>query len=93
MNRSVLNAITSIDEDPWVAAAVIAFNIARTTAVASLMRAARWAAMRTRLINIPALIATTGRRLVLHLPTRWPWAPGWELLWSTATSPPAPTTA
>ncbi|WP_278258219.1 transposase [Nocardioides convexus] len=74
----------------WVAAAVIAFNIARATAVASSMQTARWATVRTRLINIPARIATTGRRLVLHLPTRWPWARGWELLWSTATSPPAP---
>lgn len=75
----------------WVATAVIAFNIARGTAVAAAMRTARWATLRTRLINIPARIATTGRRLVLHLPTRWPWAPGWELLWSTATGPPAAT--
>jgi len=74
----------------WVAAAVIAFNIARATAVASSMRTARWATLRTRIINIPARIATTGRRLVLHLPTRWPWALGWELLWSTGTGPPNP---
>lgn len=76
----------------WVAAAVIAFNIARAAAVASSMRTARWATLRTRIINIPARIATTGRRLVLHLPTRWPWALGWELLWSTGTGPPAPAT-
>ena len=72
----------------WVALAVIAFNIARATAVAAAMRTARWATVRTRIINVPARIATTGRRLVLHLPTHWAWSGGWEQLWSTATSPP-----
>lgn len=76
----------------WVAHAVIAFNLARATAVAAAMRTARWATLRTRIINIPARIAATGRRLVLHLPTHWPWASGWELLWATATGPPLATT-
>ena len=71
----------------WVACRVITFNIARAAAVAALMRTARWATLRTRLINIPARIATTARRLVLHLPTHWPWSPGWESLWATATDP------
>lgn len=73
----------------WVAHSVIAFNIARATAVAAQMRSARWATLRTRIINIPARIATTGRRLALHLPQHWPWTSSWELLWSTATGPPA----
>ena len=76
----------------WVACAVIAFNIARATAVAASMRTARWATLRTRIINVPARIATTGRRLVLHLPTHWPWATDWEQLWSTATGPPTAAT-
>lgn len=76
----------------WVSCAVIAFNIARATAVAASMRTARWATLRTRIINIPARIAATGRRLVVHLPRHWPWAPDWELLWSTATSPPTAVT-
>jgi hypothetical protein len=76
----------------WVACAVIGFNIARATAVAAAMHTARWATLRSRVINIPARIAATGRRLVLHLPTHWPWAPGWESLWSTATGPPRPAT-
>ena len=76
----------------WVACAVIAFNIARATAVAASMRTARWATLRTRIINIPARIAATGRRLILHLPTHWPWATDWESLWSTATGPPAAVT-
>lgn len=76
----------------WVSLAVIAFNIARATAVAAHMRTARWATLRTRIINIPARIATTARRLDLHLPTHWPWSPGWDSLWSTATRPPTPIT-
>ena len=76
----------------WVACSVIAFNIARAAAVAAGQHHARWATLRTRIINIPARIATTGRRLVLHLPTHWPWSSGWESLWSAATGPP-PTVA
>ena len=76
----------------WVACSVLAFNIARATAVAAAMRTARWATVRTRILNIPARIATTGRRLVLHLPTHWPWAPGWESLWAAATGPPTAVT-
>ncbi len=56
----------------WVACAVIAFNIARAAAVAAGQTRARWATLRTRVINVPGRIATTGRRLVLHLPTHWP---------------------
>ncbi|MCL2541298.1 MAG: IS1380 family transposase [Nocardioidaceae bacterium] len=73
----------------WLAHAVIAFNIARASAVAACMRTVRWATLRRRIINIPGRIATTGRRLVVHLPSHWPWSGGWDLLWSTATGPPA----
>jgi len=73
----------------WLAHAVIAFNLARAAAVATGMARARWATLRTRIINVPARIAATGRRLVLHLPTGWPWAPGWQTLHELATGPPA----
>ena len=78
----------------WVACAVIAFNLARATAVASCMPLTRWATVRARIINLPARIATTGRRLIMHLPVRWPWTPAWEALWDTATAtgPPPPAT-
>lgn len=72
----------------WVSLAMIAFNISRASAVAAGMATARCASLRTQIINIPARIAATGRRLVLHLPTHWPWSPGWEMLWATATGPP-----
>lgn len=72
----------------WVAHAVIAFNLARAATVAAGQPRARWATVRTRLIHVPARIAATGRRLVLHLPRHWPWRTGWEQLWHNATGPP-----
>lgn len=72
----------------WVAHAVIAFNLARAAGVATDQQRARWATLRTRIINVPARIASTGRRLILHLPHHWHWASNWETLWSTATGPP-----
>ena len=72
----------------WVALAVITFNIARTAAVAADLAKTRWATLRRKLINIPGRVAATGRRLVLHLSTHWPWADAWEALHAVATSPP-----
>lgn len=76
----------------WVSLAVLAFNLARATAVAANMRAARWSSLRRKVIEIPGRIATTSRRLDLHLPVHWPWARAWELLWTTATGPPVAVT-
>ncbi|MBL8928480.1 MAG: transposase, partial [Kineosporiaceae bacterium] len=70
----------------WVAFAVIAFNLARAAAAAAGMRTARWATLRRRIIDVPARIASTSRRLHLHLPTHWPWSQAWNLLWDNATS-------
>ena len=77
----------------WVAMAVIAFNLARATAVAADMKAARWATVRRKIINVPARVATTGRRLILHLPLAWPWAGNWETVYTLATGPPPAATA
>jgi len=77
----------------WVACAVIAFNLARATAVAAGMAAARWASLRRKIINVPARVASTGRRLILHLPQAWPWADHWEMVHATATGPPPAATA
>ena len=71
----------------WAALSAIAFNLARATAVAADLTTARWASLRTKIINIPARIAATGRRLLLHLPARWPWATSWQTLWANATGP------
>jgi hypothetical protein len=76
----------------WVGLAVIAFNIARAADATSPDRHHRWATLRTQLINVPARIATTGRRLVLHLPRDWRWAQAWQALWDAATRPRATAT-
>jgi hypothetical protein len=70
---------------------VTAFNLARAATVAAGQRRARWASLRTRIINIPARVASTSRRLDLHLPTDWPWQAAWNNLWAVATGPPATT--
>ena len=72
----------------WLALACLAFNLLRAAGAAASVRhaKARWSTLRTHLIAVPARVASTGRRLVLHLPTDWPWAPAWQDLWTTATT-------
>ncbi len=72
----------------WAACAVIAFNLAHAAAVAADLPRTRWATLRTKIINVPGRIATTGRRLLLHLPTDWTFEPAWNRLWEIATGPP-----
>lgn len=76
----------------WLACTVLAFNLARAAAHGAAMPRARAATIRTAIVAVPARVARTGRRLVMHLPARWPWAPAWAALWDRATSPPAPAT-
>ncbi len=77
----------------WLALGCTAFNIMRAAGAAASTRhaKARWDTLRTHLIDVPARVASTARRLVLHLPKDWPWAPDFEDLWATATTwPPRP---
>ena len=46
---------------------------------------ARWATLRTQLINVPGRVASSARRLTLHLPLDWPWADAWQELFQAAT--------
>ena len=52
---------------------------------------ARGATLRRRIIAVPARLARPARKPILHLPTRWPWAPAWLSLWNNLNdrSPPA----
>lgn len=76
----------------WLACSVIAFNLSRAAAVAAGTPTARMSTMARTIIAVPARLATTSRRLVMHLPTRWPWRHAWQNLWEAATSPPTPAT-
>jgi Transposase DDE domain group 1 len=73
----------------WLALKITAFNLLRAAAAAASARhaRARWATLRRRLIDVPAQVASTARRLVLHLPRHWPWQTAWQDLWTAATSP------
>ena len=73
----------------WLALAAIAYNLLRAAGVAAGTRhtKARWTTLRRHLITIPARIATSARRITLHLPTNWPWQHDVTDLWATATRP------
>ena len=43
--------------------------------------------LRTQLVTVPARVASSARRLTMHLPTKWHWASAWDNLWATATTP------
>jgi len=82
----------------WLAHTVIAFNLARAAGVAASTShaRARWATLREELINIPGRVASSARRLTLHLPAQWHWAAAWQALFhvaTAATGPPTPATS
>lgn len=78
----------------WLVCAVMAFNLTRAAATltktTSLARATT-ATIRRKLINLPARIASSSRRLRLHLPSSWPWQAAWTTLYDTLF--PRPTAA
>ena len=77
----------------WALCAAIAHNLlhAAGTLAGQSHTVARGATLRRRLITVPARLARPARAPVLHLPSRWPWAPAWLRLWDQAIghSPPA----
>ncbi len=73
----------------WLVLAAIAHNLTR--ALAALAgdghHRARTATIRRKLIAVPARIASSARRVRLHLPTDWPWRTALEALFSTPAPP------
>ena len=74
----------------WLVLAVIAFNLTR--AAASLtdpqIAKATTATIRRKLITVPARVATSARRVTLHLPQAWPWENAWTALFDRVSDPP-----
>jgi hypothetical protein len=74
----------------WLVLAVIAFNLTR--AAASLtdpqLAKATTATIRRKLIIVPARVATSARRVALHLPRAWPWETAWTALFDRVSDPP-----
>jgi len=77
----------------WLVLAVIAFNLTRAAATLTgapgLVRATT-ATMRRTLITVPARVATSARKVILHLPRGWPWQHAWTVLFERVHAPPAP---
>lgn len=68
----------------WLVAAAIAFNLTRTLGVLAggQLTRATTATIRARIINLPARLARSARRLTLRLPRDWTWEPHWQRLWT-----------
>jgi len=74
----------------WLVCAAIAFNLTRAagTLAGALHARATTGTIRAQLINVPARLARSARRLTLHLPAAWPWQHAWQRMLDT-TGPPA----
>ena len=74
----------------WLVLAVMAFNLTRAAAtlVGTSMAKATTATIRRKLVHVPARIASSARRLTLHLPTAWPWENAWTTLFTGLCAPP-----
>lgn len=70
----------------WLVCAVMAFNLTRAAAAVTgdpkLVKATTGTIRRT-IVSVPARIASSARRLTLHLPQSWPWEPAWNTLFDT----------
>jgi len=64
----------------WLVCAAMAFNLTRAAGtLASVFHAkATTGTIRAQLINVPGRLAYSARKLILHLPTDWPWETAWE---------------
>lgn len=79
----------------WLVLAVMAFNLTRAAATITGpgLAKATTATIRRKLIAVPARVASSARRVRLHLPTAWPWESAWTELFNQACGPPpAPST-
>jgi hypothetical protein len=73
----------------WLAFATIAFNLTRAlgTLAGGKLARAETATIRRTLINIPARISRSARRLKIRLPQNWLWATSWLRVWDQITTP------
>ena len=79
----------------WSVLWAIAHNLTRAAGcLAGRFHArATTATIRAHLIGVPARLARSGRRLILHLPERWPWRPAWQAPHAAVHRPPRPRAA
>ena len=86
----------------WLVLAVIAFNLTRAAATLTegdthrsttgrRLAKASTATIRRTLIQVPARVASSARRVTVHLPRHWPWEHAWTQLFRHACRPPPAT--
>jgi Transposase DDE domain group 1 len=77
----------------WLVLATMAFNLTRAaaTVAGNGLAKARTGTIRRKLINVPARIASSARKLRLHLPEKWPWETAWTNLFTQVLPRPADT--
>jgi hypothetical protein len=78
----------------WLVCAAMAVNLTRAAATLTKTAAlakATTATIRRTLVTVPARIATSARRLHLHLPSHWPWQAAWSALYQAVFTRPAAT--
>jgi hypothetical protein len=78
----------------WLVLAVMAFNLTRAAATLTGpdLAKATTPTVRRKLITVPARVATSARRVTLHLPTAWPWETAWTQLFARVCGPPVAAT-
>jgi hypothetical protein len=76
----------------WLTLWAMAYNLLRATgALTSAFHAkATTATIRAHLVQVPARIARSARRITLHLPHNWLWQQAWTRLFDTVHGPPDP---
>jgi len=52
------------------------------------MAKATTATIRRKLVHVPTRIASSARRITLHLPNAWPWEDAWTTLFTGLCAPP-----
>jgi hypothetical protein len=79
----------------WLVCAVMAFNLTRAAATLAGTRIAKatTATVRRTLVTVPARVASSARRLRLHLPTARPWKAQWTQLFNRTCGPPVAATS
>ena len=71
----------------WLVCAVMAFNLTRAAGTLTddpKLTKATTGTLRRTLVSVPARIASSARRLTLHLPQNWPWETAWNTLFDRA---------
>jgi hypothetical protein len=74
----------------WAVLWALAHNLTRAvgTLAGTFHARATTPTIRAHLINVPARLSRSARRLILHLPQRWPWKPAWQALHAAIHRPP-----